>query len=402
METRFCDWHTHLNFSKDSPLSVQEYFSERLPRVIKDIWLAGVSITDHNTLRAYTVGQAEEHLRKMNERLDTRVKLLLGTEISLDVMIGERKQHVHFLFYHPNTRGSLEKTASWLEDGLLGEIMGRIIEQNNERHRIMAQKAAECFQMSRGDAESLIWLIEKERGNSPETGREHVKKALKILVDGLEDRVLDTLFSRPDGGGGGACYVPTDIVKGKDVLYMDALMALKKEYRMGMTVMAHPWRYDSKFEFADQNKAADNMLLDMGDFVPRLAEEGLIKGIEVYGYYPIPGYLRRMRREDLLEKNVPRRIVKMVRRPVKYNHYSGRRYLIKHARYTGIRYRELAAKNGLIPTGGNDSHGEELPGGKPDIPIGYGCKETDPLPYYMTGVHHTPARPLPSLGFRSN
>ena len=106
MEPRFCDWHIHLNFSKDSPLSIKEYFEERLPRVIRDIPLAGVSITDHNTLRAYTVGEAEEYIRSMNNQLDTRVKLLIGTELSLDVMFGEKKDHWHFLFYHPNTKGA--------------------------------------------------------------------------------------------------------------------------------------------------------------------------------------------------------------------------------------------------------------------------------------------------------
>lgn len=397
METRFCDWHTHLNFSKDCPLSIEEYFRERLPRVIRDIPLAGVSITDHNTIDAYTVGKAEAHLRQMNNRLSTQVKLLLGTELSLDVAAGGHKQHVHFLFYHPNTKGGLEKTAEWLQQGLLGDIMARIRTQNNERHRIMAKKAANYLDLKEEDTKALHSIIEMERGLSREIGREHVKRALTILFPSLNERI-HTMLSRPGGKNDSSCYVATEEVKGLDVPYLPTLEALAQEYRMGMVVMAHPWRYDAGFEFADRNKAKEGILIDMSRFVPYLAERRLIKGIEIYGYYPIPNYLRSMDREDLLENNVPRNIVDSVRRPVRLDRDTGRQFRVKHVRYTGTTYRMMAIENDLICTGGNDSHGEELPGGKPDIPIGYGCRETDPLPYHMTGVRHTPARPIPALG----
>lgn len=373
METRFCDWHTHSNFSKDSPLSIQEYFEDRLPRVIRDISLAGVSITDHNTLDAYTIGEAEDHLQRMNSKLGTRVKLLLGTELSLDVKIGYRKQHFHFLLYHPNTEGGLDKTAKMLQQGLLGELMDTIVAQNNKRHWLMAEKAARYLQLRDEEAKALHILIKRERGLSREVGREHLKRTISIIFPGLKEKV-DVMFSRQEKNAPYCCHVETGEVEGFDAPYLPTLEALTKEYRKGMIVLAHPWRYDSGFEFADKNKEKDGLLVDMSKFIPDLASRRLIKGIEIYGHYPIP---------------------------VKIDMHTGRRFRVKHVRYTGTTYQMIAIKNGLICTEGNDSHGEELEGGKPDIPIGYGCRETDPQLYHMTGIRHTPPRPIPAIGIQS-
>ena len=289
--------------------------------------------------------------------------------------------------------------------------MRTIASQNNERHRLMAEKAARYLNLIPGDTQALNSIIEMEREPSPETGREHIKKALTILFPHLKNRVQD-MFSSSCDDERSSCYVANEEVNGFDVPYIRVLEELKREYPKGIVLLAHPWRYDSEFRFANKPKAAQGRLRDMSEFVPELARQDLIRGLEIYGYYLIPKHLRDMDLQDLIENHVPGNVQHSVRCPLKLDKDTGKEYTIKHLRYIGTRYRLIAERVNearkreggrlseirFLCAGGNDSHGEELPGGKPDIPIGYGCRETDPLPFDMTGIRHTPARPIPAIG----
>jgi 3',5'-nucleoside bisphosphate phosphatase len=194
------DIHCHSSFS-DGILMPEE-----LLHLAKDVGLQGLSITDHDTIDAYS-----KELFSLARSLE--IELLPGVEISSEW----KDQSVHILGYGVDLNSELFQE-------MLREIQRRRQKRNREILAKLAEKGMEIRE------EDLLAYAEKcNKGRLSSVGRPHI--AALLQEKGYVSSYMDAfrLYLKD----GGSCYVPACKFSSKEIIE-------KIQEAKGKAILAHP------------------------------------------------------------------------------------------------------------------------------------------------------------------
>lgn len=214
------DLHCHTRLSDGSATP------EELVRLVREIGLDGVAVTDHDTLQG--AAQALEAGRRLG------IRVAPGVEISAQDR--SRGRRVHILCYFPRRTGELNA------------FLQKILDSRRDAMLLSIEKVRKLYPVPKE-------MILSRAAGSASIYKQHVMQAL--MDAGYTDQMFGDVFRRLFSPKEGAAYVKID--------YPDVGEALSQVQRAeGAAVLAHPSEYDSM------------------DLLQELCEKGLLQGAEAY------------------------------------------------------------------------------------------------------------------------